>query len=364
MKKCPICGKEYTEGSTCTSCGVVLIDLESSQAVNVVQEQKEQREKQKQDLRDRREQEKQQKLEQRREQAAGADRTPVQSGMNPRILILIVVVVAVVIICLLVAARMKNKNSSNQTVQEYTQQTDTTYDEYTDMAEDDAEDITTDEVTLNEKDFADTEWQTWETDLFIFSLPAYWDNLCNSLTQDSSVTFYQARSQAAGYDGTLFTVTRIFLADLSEYEEYTVIENDETYAYIILYPDYVMYDDSDEYTVLEYERLLEDVSVIRSSFEVTVSDSDYIIEGSDSRYLDKSELVDLSAEELKYARNEIYARHGRRFQDETIQAYFDSKEWYNGTIEPEDFTQSMLNDYEIANASLILEYEQEMGYVN
>ncbi len=367
MKKCPICGKEYTEGSTCASCGIVLIDLESSQAVNVVQEQKEQRERQKQDLREKREQEKQQKLEQRQAQASGADRTPVQTGLNPKLLILIIVVIAVVIICILVVVKTKNKNRSSQITQDYTTQTEMADDTYTYTEEETdtyAEDAETDEIVLNEKDFADTEWQTYETELFAFSLPAYWNNLCNIINEDNVITFYQARSQAAGYDGTLFSVMRIPLSNLSECGNCTLLNNDELYAYIIQYPDDVTCDNSDEYTVLEYERLLEDVSVIRNSFEVSESESDYIISDSDSRYLTKQELMNYTAEELKYARNEIYARHGRLFQDETIQAYFDSKDWYNGTIEPDDFTQSMLNEYELANATLILDFEKEMGYVN
>lgn len=90
--------------------------------------------------------------------------------------------------------------------------------------------------------------------------------------------------------------------------------------------------------------------------------SDYIIFNSGARYLDESDLYGLSAEELRLARNEIYARHGRLFEDEALQAYFDMQDWYHGTIEPSDFSQSMLNDYEIHNVELISNYESEMGY--
>lgn len=33
-----------------------------------------------------------------------------------------------------------------------------------------------------------------------------------------------------------------------------------------------------------------------------------------------------------------------------------------GYIEPSDFNDSVLNDYEIANRDLIVQYEEEMGY--
>lgn len=89
---------------------------------------------------------------------------------------------------------------------------------------------------------------------------------------------------------------------------------------------------------------------------------DYILEGSDSKYLTKADLVGLTAEECRLARNEIYARHGRIFKDVEIREYFESFDWYNPTIPPDDFEELMLNDYEIANRDLIVEYESEQGY--
>lgn len=86
--------------------------------------------------------------------------------------------------------------------------------------------------------------------------------------------------------------------------------------------------------------------------------SGYIISGSNSRYLTSSDLSSLSSWELKLARNEIYARHGRRFNDSDIQAYFDSKDWYSGTISPENFSDSVLNEYESSNAIYIKQYEK------
>ncbi|MFR9148557.1 MAG: YARHG domain-containing protein [Hungatella sp.] len=33
-------------------------------------------------------------------------------------------------------------------------------------------------------------------------------------------------------------------------------------------------------------------------------------------------------EALRFAKNEIYARHGRRFHDSELQGYFDQLSWY------------------------------------
>lgn len=88
----------------------------------------------------------------------------------------------------------------------------------------------------------------------------------------------------------------------------------------------------------------------------------YILPESNTRYLNKSDLAGLTAEECRLARNEIYARHGRMFNDEGLQKYFESFDWYTPTIQPNDFQEAMLNAYEIANRDLIVDYEQEQGY--
>ena len=87
------------------------------------------------------------------------------------------------------------------------------------------------------------------------------------------------------------------------------------------------------------------------------SDSDYIISKSSSELLTEADIKGLSLRELNYAKNEIYARHGRKFQSKELQDYFNSKDWYKGTIEPEDFSDNLLNDVELANAKLLRDKE-------
>lgn len=96
--------------------------------------------------------------------------------------------------------------------------------------------------------------------------------------------------------------------------------------------------------------------------EETEVDGDYIIPESETRELDESDLEGLSKDELMKARNEIYARHGRKFDDDGLQKYFDSKTWYEGIYEPEDFPENELSELERKNAAFILNYEKEKGY--
>lgn len=88
----------------------------------------------------------------------------------------------------------------------------------------------------------------------------------------------------------------------------------------------------------------------------------FILPESDSRYLAMEDLAGLTAEECRIARNELFARHGRLFKDEELQAYFNSCDWYYGWVMPEDFDETVFNEYEFANRDLIIKYEKEQGY--
>ena len=100
-----------------------------------------------------------------------------------------------------------------------------------------------------------------------------------------------------------------------------------------------------------------DSSKNNSSSSNSSASSDYVLPGSSSQYLSASDVKNLSSYQLMIARNEIYARHGRKFNDSELQAYFNGKSWYKGTVTPEDFSTSVFNDYEIKNIQLIQSYE-------
>lgn len=92
-------------------------------------------------------------------------------------------------------------------------------------------------------------------------------------------------------------------------------------------------------------------------FDETESEAAFILPDSDARYVSKSELKILTDRELLLARNEIYARHGRKFNDRSIQAYFDQQDWYRGTVDPDDFSDKVFNQYEVANITTIIAAE-------
>ena len=91
-------------------------------------------------------------------------------------------------------------------------------------------------------------------------------------------------------------------------------------------------------------------------------DCEFVFPQSSDSYISAEACEGLNELECKIARNEIYARHGRKFADEALQRYFDVCSWYHGTIEPEDFSANVLNNFELENLNIIGEYEIEMGY--
>lgn len=71
--------------------------------------------------------------------------------------------------------------------------------------------------------------------------------------------------------------------------------------------------------------------------------------------LPPSLLQGLSADDARRLRNEVYARHGKAFQDPWLRGYFQSQAWYK--LDPK-FQEAMLTNVERANVALIQAYEE------
>ena len=80
----------------------------------------------------------------------------------------------------------------------------------------------------------------------------------------------------------------------------------------------------------------------------------YILPQSSERLLTDSDVDGMSYEELQMAINEIYARHGRKFSSQSVQNYFDGQSWYQGTVEPDDFSDSVFSQIESQNVLFLL----------
>ena len=98
--------------------------------------------------------------------------------------------------------------------------------------------------------------------------------------------------------------------------------------------------------------------VTSGQVDVYAAEGEYILPDSDSRAYTYEELSGLSAQEIRLAKNELYARHGWIFKSADLQDYFNSKSWYHGTVMPDDFSDSVFNTYEKNNVDLLRAIEK------
>lgn len=97
--------------------------------------------------------------------------------------------------------------------------------------------------------------------------------------------------------------------------------------------------------------------------------TEYVIADSATRLLTTSDIQGMTARELNYAKNEIYARHGRKFDSQELRNYFEGKNWYvgkyDGSIFDANYSDQLLSDIEKKNAEFLRDAEnrvQSGGY--
>ncbi len=90
---------------------------------------------------------------------------------------------------------------------------------------------------------------------------------------------------------------------------------------------------------------------------IVKTEEGFIFPQSESVVIKESQLVELTPWQLKVARNEIYARHGRAFVHKDLQCYFQKLSWY--TIDS-GFKDTDLNEIEKRNVQTIQDYEQKI----
>jgi hypothetical protein len=94
--------------------------------------------------------------------------------------------------------------------------------------------------------------------------------------------------------------------------------------------------------------------VERANVALITSREKLLHEELGTRTLQVADVRGLRPDDARLLRNEIFARHGRRFKDPRLQRYFASFAWYH----PADaFREDQLNDTERKNATLISQYE-------
>lgn len=125
----------------------------------------------------------------------------------------------------------------------------------------------------------------------------------------------------------------------------------------------------DEQIVGEYSAMMEKTRQMRESLQIHKENvhydaQEYYFPMSDKKQIGEELLWNIDNNSLWIARNEIYARRGRKFDNNYLQNYFESCSWYEGTVEAADFKEDSLTEIEKLNLELINTEEEKRNQEN
>lgn len=104
-------------------------------------------------------------------------------------------------------------------------------------------------------------------------------------------------------------------------------------------------------------------SVGQSNIGTATNTSEYIFPYANERLITRGEYESLDAATLRLAINEIYARHGRQYDTQDLNAYFSSKSWYRPQYSKSEFDKiesQVLNSYERENVKILTGYRDSL----
>ena len=101
----------------------------------------------------------------------------------------------------------------------------------------------------------------------------------------------------------------------------------------------------------------------QSNAGTATNTSEYIFPYANERLITRGEYESLDAATLRLAINEIYARHGRQYDTQDLNAYFSSKSWYRPQYSKSEFDKiesQVLNSYERENVKILTGYRDSL----
>lgn len=84
-----------------------------------------------------------------------------------------------------------------------------------------------------------------------------------------------------------------------------------------------------------------------------IGEEGIIFPNSSVELLSEDDIKELSDENFQFAINELYARRGYIFKDDTLREYYEQFEWYEPEVKPDDFSMDLFNDIEKGNLELL-----------
>lgn len=204
---------------------------------------------------------------------------------------------------------------------------------------------------------------TWQE--MTIMLPEDWIGRCIIVENESGFSIYHKVSYEK--DDSLGYICGFFHTEEPveyNYGKTIIAYTEDGMLYYLVQPTDVSCDTEDKEISGEYIRMCQQVPQLKGSLQIAASGvhnnaDEYILSTSSILSLNSAMLADLSDNNLWIARNEIYARHGRQFDNMYLQQYFNQCTWYEGKIPPQEFQEDILNQTERDNLQLLIASEKE-----
>ena len=195
-------------------------------------------------------------------------------------------------------------------------------------------------------------------------IPEEWKNKYVIKESEDDLAFYQKTSVEK--DETMG-----WLCSISVREEYyndipgtnlIAYTKDGTFYYLTLPTDVTFFADN-EAIASEYMSMMENCEWIAGSMTSTdvnlcYDGNQYVLLTSSMMPVEEYQIMNLSNNSLWIARNEIYARHGKIFENGYLNSYFNSCSWYQPIEGKKDVPDSELSQIEKDNIQKIIEAEE------
>lgn len=206
---------------------------------------------------------------------------------------------------------------------------------------------------------------TWE-DVDIF-LPDNWEGAYLTIEEEDNIAFYQKASYEE-YEGSGY------LFGISKSEEWLnyyvsgetmLAYTDDGMMYYLIQPTDVPVTSDDENVMNEYIAMVNQMPQIETGIQIEAEGvhfdaSQYQIPISSIKSIEQRDLVNMTDNQLWIARNEIYARHGKTFDNDYLQSYFNSCSWYSPIEGKSEITDDELSEIEKANLEQIVAMEDTL----
>lgn len=216
--------------------------------------------------------------------------------------------------------------------------------------------------------YPDSHTYSWEE--VTVSIPDAWKGKYEAAASEGGFSLIQTASRQKG-DGMGF-LCGFFRTDgmVIDVPGATALAYTDTQTYYMVEPTDVTFDYEDEAVTAEYHEMYEMVPTIAAFIEISgdgvrTNPDEFVLPLSSTVRLNGDELLNFSDNELLIARNEIYARHGRKFNDYYLSRYFESRSWYEGNVSPADFDAAVLGEIEKENIKTIqsAEHAYELAHL-